>query len=379
LLKESTMTNECWEKAQRLLCIRLDSLGDVLMTTPAIRALKQAQPHRHITLLTSPSGAALAGMLPEVDEFISYEAPWMKHPHRNPSPADDRQMVSQLAAKEFDAAVIFTVFSQNPLPAALMCHLSGIPLRLAYCRENPYQLLTTWLPDDEPQLRIRHEVRRQLDLVTAVNCRPDDERLHMAVPRAAAAKARGLLAEQGIVPLHPWIVVHPGSTAASRRYPPEMFAVVIRELVERHGLRVVLTGSSAEQPLIDAIQARLRKPVASLAGQLALGELAAVLASAPLLLSNNTGPVHMAAALGTPVVDLYALTNPQHTPWMVPSRVLSHDVPCKYCFKSVCPEGHHDCLRRVEPAAVVAAVLDLLQAQHSTAHSSGAVTRLCAG
>lgn len=373
------MTNECWEKAQRLLCIRLDSLGDVLMTTPAIRALKQAQPQRHITLLTSPSGAALAGMLPDVDEFISYEAPWMKHPHRNASPADDWQMVSQLAENGFDAAVIFTVFSQNPLPAALMCHLAGIPLRLAYCRENPYQLLTSWLPDNDSQLRIRHEVRRQLDLVAAVGCRPHDERLHMAVPPAAAAKARGLLAEQGIVPLHPWIVVHPGSTAASRRYPPEMFAVVIRELVDRHGLRVVLTGSSAEQPLIDAIQARLRKPIGSLAGQLALGELAAVLASAPLLLSNNTGPVHMAAALGTPVVDLYALTNPQHTPWMVPSRVLSHDVPCKYCFKSVCPEGHHDCLRRVEPAAVVSAVLDLLQAQHSTAHSSGAVTRLCAG
>jgi ADP-heptose:LPS heptosyltransferase len=91
-----------------------------------------------------------------------------------------------------------------------------------------------------------------------------------------------------------------------------------------------------------------------------LGELAALLARAPVLVSNNTGPVHVAAAVGTPVVDLYALTNPQHTPWAVPHRVLFHDVPCKYCYESVCPAGHHDCLARVEPNAVVTATLDLL-------------------
>src|SRR5207302_7487370 len=89
--------------------------------------------------------------------------------------------------------------------------------------------------------------------------------------------------------------------------------------------------------------------------------LGALIALAPLLISNNTGPVHVAAAVGTPVVDLYALTNPQHTPWAVPSRVLSYDVPCKYCYKSVCPEGHHDCLRRVTPDAVVEAACELLR------------------
>src|SRR5205085_708073 len=98
----------------------------------------------------------------------------------------------------------------------------------------------------------------------------------------------------------------------------------------------------------------------SLAGRLGLPQLAATIELAPLLISNNTGPVHIAAALGTPVVDLYALTNPQHTPWQVPSRVLSHDVPCRNCYKSVCPLGHHDCLRGVPPEAVVTAARELL-------------------
>ncbi len=94
---------------------------------------------------------------------------------------------------------------------------------------------------------------------------------------------------------------------------------------------------------------------------LSLGELIALIEAAPLLISNNTGPVHMAAALGTPVVDLYALTNPQHTPWQVSHRVLSHDVACKYCYKSICSEGHHHCLEKISPTEVVNAACELLQ------------------
>ncbi|HKT33550.1 MAG TPA: glycosyltransferase family 9 protein, partial [Nitrospira sp.] len=89
-------------------------------------------------------------------------------------------------------------------------------------------------------------------------------------------------------------------------------------------------------------------------------ELAALIARAPLLISNNTSAVHLASAVSTPVVDLYALTNPQHTPWRVPCKVLFEDVPCRFCYKSVCPEGHHRCLRGISPEAVVRAADDLL-------------------
>jgi ADP-heptose:LPS heptosyltransferase len=111
---------------------------------------------------------------------------------------------------------------------------------------------------------------------------------------------------------------------------------------------------------IATIRAALSMPSVSLAGVLSLADLGALLAEAPLLVSNNTGPVHVAAAVGTPVVDLYALTNPQHTPWAVAHRVLSRDVPCKYCYKSVCPAGHHECLRGVAPAEIVGAAHELL-------------------
>jgi len=348
-----------WAGTERVLCVRLDSLGDVLMTTPAMRALKESRPGRRLTLLTSPIGAAVAALVPEIDEVSVYEAPWMKAtPPRGAEP--DLCLIQRLARERFDAAVIFTVCSQSPLPAALTCFLAGVPLRLAHCRENPYQLLTDWVSDPEPEVAIRHEVRRQLDLVAAVGCRTEDERLSLRVPADARRSVLRLLAAAGIDLERPWFVVHPGASAPSRRYPPEQLAAAAAALARELGARVVVTGGAEERELAAQVAAGIGKEAAPLAGALSLAELAALVALAPLLICNNSGPAHIAAAVGTPVVDLYALTNPQHTPWQTPSRVLSHDVPCRNCRKSVCPLGHHDCLRLVQPAEVVEAARALL-------------------
>jgi ADP-heptose:LPS heptosyltransferase len=125
---------------------------------------------------------------------------------------------------------------------------------------------------------------------------------------------------------------------------------------------VVFTGGPSEIALVDGIRRDMRCASHSLAGKLDLGKLAAVIAQAAVMVSGNTGPAHIAAALRTPIVDLYALTNPQHTPWKVPSRVLYHDVPCRNCYKSICPLGHNACLAQIAPSRVVAAVAELLAA-----------------
>ena len=352
-----------WGSARNVLCIRLDSMGDVLMTSPAIRAVKESAPGRSVTLLTSSSGAAIARLIPEIDDVIVYDAPWNKMTEPAASSEPDLAMLRQIKRRDFDAAIIFTVFSQNPLPAAMFCYLADIPLRLAHCRENPYHLLTDWIPDPEPDQGIRHEVQRQLDLVAHAGCANGDtgaSRLSLEVPQAARHRVRRLLRAAGIDLQQPWVSIHPGATAPSRRYPPEQFALVARALVEDHSIPIVFTGTGAEEALVEGIREQMRAPSLSLAGQLDPGELAAVLALAPVVISNNSGPAHVAAAVGTPVVDLYALTNPQHTPWGVRHRVLYHDVPCKYCYKSICPQGHQDCLRKVPPSTIVQATLALM-------------------
>jgi lipopolysaccharide heptosyltransferase II len=349
-----------WSEANNILCVRLDSLGDVLMSTPAIRALKESKPCRRITLLTSPAGAKVAELVPEIDKIILYDAPWMKatQPRLNSRP--EYMMAAELNQAGFDGAVIFTVYSQNPLPAAFLCYLAGIPLRLAHCRENPYQLLTHWAPDVEWEDGARHEVRRQLDLVAAIGSTTRDESLSLVVPAQVRRKIQRSLSQLGIDQDRPWLVIHPGASAPSRRYPEEGFAEATRQLVAEFGIQVLFSGTRLEKDLIRRIQDRIDARTVSLAGELSLAEFAALLSLAPVLISNNTGPVHVAAAVGTPVVDLYALTNPQHTPWMVASRLLYQDVPCKYCYKSFCPEGHHHCLSLVAPEAVVQAACELM-------------------
>lgn len=352
-----------WAEAEHVLCVRLDTLGDVLMTTPALRALKAARPGRRITLLTSALGAAIAPLVPEVDEVIVYDAPWLKATGPRANSAPEYAMAERLRGYHFDAAVIFTVYSQNPLPSAFLCYLADIPLRLAHCHENPYQLLTDWVPDPEPAEGIRHEAQRQLDLVAAVGCRTEERGLSLRVPEGAGVEVAALLAVAGVDVTRPWAVIHPGASAASRRYPPEQYATVTRRLVEEWGVQLVFTGTGAEDELVAAIRADMgaaASGTASLVNRLNLGQLAALLRLAPLLITNNTGPMHMAAALGTPVVALYALTNPQHTPWETPHVVLFEDVPCKFCYKSVCPLGHNNCLRLVPPDRVVEAAMAFL-------------------
>jgi lipopolysaccharide heptosyltransferase II len=360
-----------WDQANNLLAVRLDATGDVLMTVPAIRALKQSMPGRRVTLLTSPPGAQAAALVPEIDQTIIYQAPWMKAstPHRDSH--KDHGIIERLARERFDGAVVFTVYTQSPLPAAMFCYLANIPRRLAHCRENPYQILTDWIPEVEPERTIRHEVRRQLDLVASIGCATADERMSVCVPRVARRRVTRLWDQFGLNGPQPAIVMHTGATAPSRRYPSEGFAEVGRRLVRELGCQLILTGSEEESEQVEAIRQAMGVASHNLAGRLTLADLAALLTRATLLVSNNSGPVHVAAAVGTPVVDIYALTNPQHTPWGVPHRVLSHDVPCKYCYKSVCPEGHHHCLRLISPEEVVKAVVELLASTQAVPPRNG--------
>ncbi len=358
-----------WAAAARVLAVRLDNLGDVLMTTPALAALRESLPQAHLTLLTSHSGAAAAAHLPMLDAVWAHDVPWMRN-GRAAAAADapgaaEQALVARLAAGRFDAVVIFTVCTQSALPMALLCRMAGIPRRLAFCRENPYALLTHWQPETDGSVEggMRHEVQRQLDLVASVGLRTSDAGLRFTVRAADRDEAAAQLARVGLDPARPYVVLHPGATADSWRWPAPRFGVVAQAIAQQTGCQVVFAGGELDAVLVELARGAqtTASPSPSLAGRLGLGELAALIEGAQLLVANNSAPAHLAAAVGTPVVELYALTNPQHTPWQVPSRVLSQDVPCRWCLKSSCPQGHHECLRGVPARRGVAAARELLQ------------------
>jgi len=219
--------NTDWSKVKNLLCVRLDNIGDVIMTTPALRALKESVPGRKITLLTSQNAGETAGLIREVDKIITFEAPWMKQKKRTDSREAGR-MAEILRKGNFEGAVIFTVYSQSPLPAAFLCHLADIPYKAAYCRENPYQLITHWIKDPEPFEFVRHEVQRQLDLAESIGAVSDNKKMFLSPGADAKKNVISMLEEKNIAKDKKIIAVHPGATAASRKYDWKKFALACR-------------------------------------------------------------------------------------------------------------------------------------------------------
>ncbi|HVF64085.1 MAG TPA: glycosyltransferase family 9 protein, partial [Casimicrobiaceae bacterium] len=141
-----------WNHMRSLLVVRLDGMGDLLMTTPALRALKERAPARRLTLLTSAAGAIVGRHLPYIDAVMVYAAPWAKNAVASTTAANVA-VLETLRAARYDGAIIFTVCTQSALPSALMLLLAGVHRRLAYARQNPYALLTDWHPD--PDLDVR--------------------------------------------------------------------------------------------------------------------------------------------------------------------------------------------------------------------------------
>jgi lipopolysaccharide heptosyltransferase II len=313
-----------WNNCRNILCIRPDNMGDLLMSGPAIRALKMSLNAR-ITVLTSSMAAGITAYMPEIDEVMIFDVPWAK----TQGQADHKtvhQLVVELQKKQFDAAVIFTVFSQNPLPTAMLAYQAGIPRVLAYCRENPYGLLTNWVADQEPYTLIRHQVQRDIHLVATIGATiNDDERLHINVPLHIWPSVQTKLEFLGWSSNDPWLILHPGVSEVKRQYPAEHWIAAGKLLIKK-GYQLVITGTANEKSLTTKICHSIGPKSFDAAGLLSLDEFVCLVKQSALLLSVNTGPVHIAAAVDTPVVVLYAQTNPQHTPWQVTSVVLPFPV-----------------------------------------------------
>ena len=293
-------------------------------------------------------------------------------PHSQPGDARahahaDAALVAQLAARRFDAAVVFTSHAESALSAARLCRLAGIPLRLAHAADPAHDAgddarhaLTDPVPDPESGGAVRHDAMRQIGLIRHLGCSTRNLALSFAPRPDDLEGAHTALLRLGLAPGQPCVLLHPGAGAPAHRYPPALWAAVARGLADATGLPLLFTGSRADVALVDAIRAGCGVATRSLAGELDLGQLGALIRMAALLVCASTGPAQIAAAVGTPLVAPYALTHPQRTPWQVRSRVLLHDVPCRFCHADTCPLGHHACLAHIAPGRIVDAAIDLV-------------------
>lgn len=314
-----------WDRCKNILCIRPDNIGDLLMSSPALRAVKDTF-GCNITVLTSSAAASLVQYLPEVNDAIVYDVPWVKISTPESS-SHFNEIIERIKQRKFDAAVIFTVYSQNPMPSILLAYLSNIPLRLAYCRENPYHLLTDWVPDKEPYTFIQHQVRRDLKLVESVGAFTRNKSLSLALPDNLWPAIEQKLTGLGFNQHFPWIVLHPGVSEEKRRYPLPYWIETGRRLIKEYGVQLLITGTGGERELTDKIQQGIGPGSFSVGGTFNFGEFVLLIKKSQLLISVNTSSAHIAAATNTPVIVLYALTNPQHAPWKAKGKIFWYDVP----------------------------------------------------
>lgn len=321
-----------------VLAVRTDSAGDVLLMGPAVRAL--AARAREVTLLTGPLGEATGRLLPGVTRVLTWRTPWIERDPAPVAPSAVDGLVRTIHALAVDEAVVFTSFHQSALPMALLLRLAGVGRISAISEDYPGALLDVrhHVPGDLP------EAQRALSLAAAAGHllpNGDDGRLRTNL---SAAEIRGRL-----------VVVHPGANAGARGIPRKRAVEFVQALAQA-GYEVAVTGGPGETELTAEVAGDV---AADLGGQTDWAALGRLLARSACLVVGNTGPAQLAAAVGTPVVSLYAPTVPfaRWGPYAVPHvRLGDPAAPCRDSRAVTCTLPGHPCLAEIDPGEVVAAV-----------------------
>ena len=329
--------------------VRPDNAGDVLLAGPAVRAV--AAGADQVTLWCGPSGRAAADLLPGVDQVVEHRADWIDPAATTVDRDRVLSFIDELASLQIDQALVLTSFHQSPLPAALLLRLAGVSTIAAVCEDFPGALLDVRHRVDDDV----HEVERSLSLAATLGYRlpaADHGGLEIRLPGDVNPPSIGRRV----------IAVHPGASVPARAWKPTAY----RDLVGRLGAagwRVVVTGGAHEKDLTAFVAGGHQRSVIDLGGRTDLAQLAVVLARCEAVVTGNTGPAHLAAAVGTPVVSLFAPTVPasRWRPWGVRHVLLGRqDIACAGCRATHCPLPGHPCVGEVTAGDVIAALRRLL-------------------
>ena len=334
--------------------MRLDRIGDVLLSTPVIKAVRDACPGSHIAVMVRPYARQIVEGNPYLNEVIAYDKEGSEK-----SLAGNLRFIKSLRNKGFDIAIALHPTTRTHIAASL----AGIPVRIGYDRKYGF-LLTRRVPHTK-QFGLKHEIDYALDLLRYIGLSPSDRALYMPVTDGAERKMRGIFAENGIREGDLVVAINPGASCPSKRWRGERFAEAASELTKKHGAKIVVVSGPGDRALGDNVAALIDGRCLNLSGKTEIADLAAVLKLSDLFISNDSGPVHIACALGTPVVAIFGRSDAGLSPrrWGPTGKrdiVLHKDVGCGLCLAHNCAIGFK-CLDAVTVDEVVAAAERLLQ------------------
>ncbi|WP_330217045.1 lipopolysaccharide heptosyltransferase II [Geobacter pickeringii] len=330
----------------RILVRSTNWIGDAVMTTPALRAIRESFPGARVTLLANSLVAPLFTVHEAVDDVIVYDR---RGAHAGLG--GKLRLARELRTRRFDLAILL----QNAVDAALIAWLARIPRRMGYRTDGRGPLLTHGVPVDE-HVRQLHHVEYYLAMLGRFGVATRDRSLALFTTPDEDAAVEELLQSHGMKKGDFLLGINPGATyGAAKRWYPERFAAVADELSRRWGARVVVTGGPGEAAIAADIAAAMTVPPLVMAGKTSVRELMALIKRCDFFITNDSGPMHIAAAFGVPLVAVFGSTDHTTTsPWSDRAVIVRRDTDCAPCLLRECPTDHR-CMTAVTVDDVVEA------------------------
>jgi len=340
------------------LLIKLSSLGDVVHCFPILRAIKKHNPESHISWLIDDRFLELAQCSSAVDDlFLFYRDRWARPTRLFQTIGDCLDLRKKMKESKFDVAIDL----QGLLRSGMVGWFSGARRRIGFPngREGSRFFYNTSLPVPEGDV---HAIDRYLSVLEHLEI-PYDGTVDYGIELPQEAQEKVDLAWPKNNEKELWVTINPNARWSSKRWPEEKFARLAYEVIERTGSRVFFIGTGKDRMRVARIRMKTEKLTGDLTGRLSIPELFAFLGRTDLLITNDSGPMHMAAAIGTPVVAIFGPTNPSRTgPYSENHRIVRKDIECSPCYFRKCPIGHN-CMKELEPEEVLEQVVDFLTVQ----------------
>ena len=328
------------EGIERLLIRGTNWVGDAVMSVPALKEIRRIFPNARISLLVRPWVREVYSAADFVDEILSYDKQ-----ERHAGWIGRRLLISELRARRFDMAILL----QNAVEAAWIAYWARIPLRLGYRRDGRGILLTHPVRID-PAVRRIHQVHYYLGLLAGAGLLEDrpweSEHLRtvsIAIPVGESDReaARAMMRDHGITAGRPIVGLNPGASyGGAKRWPAERFAALADALADRCNAQIVIFGAPAERHVAEHVAAQMVSLPVILAGRTTLGHLMGLIRECDLFITNDSGPMHLAAALDVPQLAIFGSTSEAATgPLSSQARVIKNAVDCSPCFLRECPTG----------------------------------------
>ncbi len=336
---------------RKILIRSVNWIGDAVMTTPALRVIREHFPHAEITILANPMVSQLFLHHPGIDNIITFDR---KGKHLGA--AGRLRQAAELRRRSFDLAIILP----NSFDSALVPWLARIPARIGKCSDGR-TLLLTGRYDAAKESKACHEVEYYLNLMEFFGITGSRTPLHLSVTPEEEKGATALLAEHGIQPQDFVLGINPGASYGSaKRWYPDRFARVARRLADEWSAKVVIFGGPGETAIAADIENDLNGTAVNLAGKTSVRELMALIRRCNFFITNDSGPMHIAAAFDVPTVAIFGSTDHTGTsPYNSKSVVVRNNtVECAPCKLRECPTDHR-CMTSVTEESVITAALEL--------------------